>query len=170
MIASRYLDDYETGFSSLTRSTGVSSEANTIAKLVSDAVEHLFDTETLGERFRRAVHILKGVYEETRIYNWDGYGAEAVSGRAYYEAWKFLEALPILSVPIPEVSADPDGEISFEWYEGPDKIFSVSVSSDGQLAYAGIFGINKVYGSEYFDEEIPWAILDNLRRFTSHKE
>ena len=69
-----------------------------------------------------------------------------------------------MSVPTPDISIDTDGEVRYEWYKGPRQVFSVAVRSDGQLAYAGLLGVNKAYGAEYFADDLPNAILDNLRR------
>ena len=59
---------------------------------------------------------------------------------------------------------DPDGEVSLEWYRGPRRVFSISIGSNDELTYAGIFGASKARGVEPFSFEIPHAVLDNLRR------
>jgi hypothetical protein len=113
----------------------------------------------MAERFsalRRACNL-------AAIKNWDGYGGEAVSPVVYRSARAFLEFLPF-SVPDPDVGADPDGEISFEWHLSPRRVFSVSVGERGQLSYAGLFGASKTYGTEHFVNELPRAITDNLTR------
>ena len=73
---------------------------------------------------------------------------------------------PPRSVPAPEISAEPDGEIAFDWHEGVGT-FSVSVGPGGVLNYAGLFGKNKVYGTEYWGDEIPGPIIDNVVRLYS---
>lgn len=97
---------------------------------------------------------------------WDGYDASPVTEQTIKEAYKFICLLP-LSLPTPdEISADPDGDISFEWYKATNYIFTVSVSEKKTIAYAGIFGTyTKVHGSEYFDFKIPSSILDNIKKF-----
>ena len=116
-----------------------------------------------GKSQEAARSALQDVYEECRSDNWDGYGARGVGRRAYREAARFCALLPA-SVPPPEVAADPDGEITFEWHAGQRKAFSVSVGSKSQLTYAGFFGENKVHGVEHFGDEFPEAILGSLHR------
>jgi len=65
---------------------------------------------------------------------------------------------------MPEVVPEPSGEIGLEWSKGKDKVFVVSLSGKNEIVYAGLFGINKVHGVEYFGDAVPSTILENLRR------
>jgi hypothetical protein len=98
--------------------------------------------------------------------NWDGYGAQPVDPNSFNEAERFIRALPT-TIPEPEIAVDPDGEISLEWYLEPRKVFSVSIGKRNEITYAGLYGLNKTYGREYFGDEIPKAVLDNLDRLFS---
>src|SRR6185312_16690367 len=53
-------------------------------------------------------------------------------------AMNFASQLP-LSARLPDISADPDGEIAFDWSSPSGKMFSVSISGSGVLSYAGWF-------------------------------
>ena len=150
-------------FLSLFSNTGLSNEAETLRERYEDAVLHLLQSQSLGERLHKNFKSLEEVVTEASTLNWDGYGALPVNKLAQYKAEQFLRALP-LSIPNPEIGVDPDGEISFEWYNGRSKVFSISVSDTGKLTYAGIFGIRKVNGVEYFEDRIPRAIINNLQR------
>jgi hypothetical protein len=150
-------------FLSLVSNTGVSDEAETLQEHFVDAISHLFQSQTLGESLRKNLENLEEAVQEASAPNWDGYDALPVNELVHYKAEQFLKALP-LSIPNPEIGVDPDGEVSFEWYNGTSKIFSVSVSGAGKLTYAGIFGISKVNGVEYFEDKIPGAIIINLQR------
>lgn len=78
----------------------------------------------------------------------------------------FASLLP-RSLPIPEVSADPDGEISFDWIGPSRKMFSVSVNKAGRLAYAGWFAENStIHGTENFSDSLPQEIVRSLSRAT----
>src|SRR5712664_413929 len=67
----------------------------------------------------------------------------------------------------PEVSADPDGDISFDWLGPSRKMFSVSINKFGRLAYAGWFGENsRVHGIEQLAESCPQEILRGIARAT----
>lgn len=79
-------------------------------------------------------------------------------------ATKFAAMLP-LSIQLPEVAADPDGEISFDWLGPSGKMFSVSVDRNGRLAYAGRFGNKtKKNGVEQLSETCPPEIILGIER------
>ena len=142
---------------------GVSEEASVLQGRIAMVLNRMLQSETLGEPISEALNALREVFEECSEDNWDGYGASAISINTYLESRRFLQILPT-TIPIPEITAEPDGEIAFEWFIKPRRILSVSVGSDRILTYAGIFGINKTHGTEYFGDELPAAILSNLQR------
>ena len=106
---------------------------------------------------------LATVWEECRQSNWDGYQALAVSQDTLRYAYLFLELLP-LGYPKPSVGAEPDGQLTLEWHRSPRQTLSVSVSPEGNLYYAGLFGANRVYGTEAFFGDVPQSILTLIRR------
>lgn len=114
---------------------------------------------TLGEA---SAELLKTAIEAS-VPNWDGHGAVPVKLAALAHAEAFLEAFPT-SLPQPEVSADPDGEVSFDWFFRPDVVFSLSISETGRLSYAGLFGHASTYGEESLSDRIPGTILAGLHR------
>jgi len=114
-----------------------------------------------------ALEELEKVYEECSEANWDGYGAMPISRETYFEARKLLTMIP-LSFQMPEILAEPDGEIGFEWYKDKDSVFVISVSGNNIITYAGLFGTsNKTHGTECFADELPRIILENIRRLFS---
>ena len=70
---------------------------------------------------------------------------------SYEESLRFLDMLPG-TTPAPEVSVDPDGMVAFEWHEEPRWVFSVSIETNGELVYAGLFGNCKTHGTENFGQ------------------
>lgn len=68
---------------------------------------------------------------------------------------------------MPEIVAEPTGEIGFEWRRGRGRVFVLSVGGKHRITYAGIFGGNKIHGSEYFEETLPFVIIQHLRRLYS---
>lgn len=70
--------------------------------------------------------------------NWDGYGAIPVSRRAIRHAREVLTRLG--DVPEPELSADPDGEASMDWYGRNGRVFSLSVSPEARVSWASMVG------------------------------
>jgi hypothetical protein len=102
-------------------------------------------------------------FEECRQPNWDGYGAQAVGEETYHLAHQFLTALS-LSTPVPSIGAEPDGQITVEWYRSPERTLSVSISPDGELHYAALLGSTKAYGTEPFVGEVPKIISSLIHR------
>ena len=100
------------------------------------------------------------------IYSIQGDDAKAIDFDSYSEATRFAQTFP-KTIPLPDVTVEPDGEIAFEWYRQPRRVFSISIGSRNVITFAGLFGLNKVNGEEYFGDEIPKTILDNLERLYS---
>lgn len=148
-----------------TNTPGVSSAADEIRRFSEEISISLETSEVLGTRKSREE--LFAVFTNGLQENWDGYGASPICHSTYNQALRFLQALP-KGCPLPEVSADPDGEIAFEWFVAPRWEFSVSFAPDGRLSFAGLFGPNTTYGTECFLDEIPEGIIYNLRRVSSH--
>jgi hypothetical protein len=144
-------------------SYGLGDEAGKVESLLFQLAESTDETVSLGKPKKDAVDHLYKFYCESREPGWEASGASAVSFEAYSKAEKFIKALPT-SFPIPEVAVDPDGEVSLEWYRGPDRVFSVSIGPGDSLSYAGLFGPNKAHGTERFTAAIPRVVLENIRR------
>ena len=98
--------------------------------------------------------------------NWDGYGAARVAAGAVAFAERVLLVIPE-SWPSPDVGVDPDGDVSLEWSEAPDRVLTISIDEEGVLHYAGLFGDSKSYGAESFLGQLPPAIVGNLERLYS---
>jgi hypothetical protein len=146
--------------------TGISEEASVMSCHLEEIFDELIGSLALGAAYAAAVEDLSEVIEESSSSDWDGYGARPVGSPTCFNALRFLRALP-WDVPVPEVAAEPDGEISFEWYRGSRSVFSVSVGPGRRLTYAGIFGSNEAHGTEHFFDELPKTILGNLQRLLS---
>ncbi len=137
--------------------SAISEEARRVRTLTAFPMTETPD----GRRRRWALH---EVWSASSVPDWDGYGAAPVTPEARAAAEGFLRALPTTWLS-PETAADPDGEISFEWVREPHWVFTVSVSPERRLSYAGLFGANRVHGAESFLGQLPQAIVDNLVRF-----
>ena len=131
-------------------------------------VEKMFEdcSQSVIINANESLQELYNLLGECSTENWDGYGAQPVDPDSFNEAERFIRALPT-TVSEPEVAVDPDGEISLEWYFEPRKVFSVSIGKRNEIKYAGLYGLNKTYGREFFDDEIPKAIFDNIERLFS---
>jgi len=89
--------------------------------------------------------------------SWDGYGASPISKFAIGLAYTLINLLPDTIKP-PELAPSPDGEISFEWYVGKERL--LAVTSDGVVfVYAAIMAPGhtqhgRVPVSKFWPEEV----------------
>ncbi len=141
----------------------VGKEAEILKNDASRYEEELNQPLSTGPAKETVLKSLEEILHECQHEGWDGYGATAVLEESVSKAVNFLELFQP-GLQMPEVSADPDGEISFEWFKATDRVFSISVGTNGELSYAGIFGPNKTHGVEIFKDQIPKVIFDNLNR------
>ena len=85
---------------------------------------------------KKSLKQLEEALMEANINGWKGENSVAVSLPVAYHSLHFLRLLPD-DIPNPNIAAEPDGEIEFEWYKNPDRNFSVSVNKNGGLNYVG---------------------------------
>lgn len=142
---------------------GASDVAQIVAKRNAEGRRSLQDSFYLGFRGTELFNELYTVAEGCRKPNWDGQGAAAVSEESYRSAYRFLEALPLGTLP-PSVGVEPDGEMTLEWYHSSRRIVSISFSKAGELHYAALLGASKAYGTEPFFGEVPKVIVDLISR------
>lgn len=143
---------------------GVSDDAETLNKLLEGIRDDYSRTVTMTMRDEQVINALEETLEECSVYDWDGYGAQPVELESVMQAKRFLDTLPI-TFPFPEISVDPDGEITLEWYAGPRKVFYLSIGGNSQLTYAGLFGpSDSRRGTKPFGDELPKTILKHIKR------
>ncbi len=145
---------------------GSSGAAEYVVKQIAEGWAQLRKSNSFGAGIEAATEELRGVAEECSSIGWDGYEAAAIEQETIRQAMRFLNALP-LGMAAPTVGAEPDGHITFEWYQSPRRILSVSVSPEGDLHYAALLGFRKSYGTEPYFGEIPSDILNLVRRVVS---
>ena len=120
------------------------------------------DVESRCEAQSRWVQKLKEICQDAASHNWDGEGAEPVQDGAIKYAIALVSELT-QGVRFPDAGVDPDGEISLEWRVRGDA-FSISISSEGRLSYAGLFGKSDCHGTEWMDGYVPAQVLRQLDR------
>lgn len=143
---------------------GVSDDAYMLVRKEEEIQSAISESVTVG--YKQMLQAIFEALEECSVNNWDGYNAKAIDPGSFEEALRFSGMLPT-TIPIPETDVDASGEFVFEWHKGPRKVFSVVVEGNNVLTYAGLFGTNKTSGTEYFGDELPKTILDNLQRLLS---
>lgn len=142
---------------------GVSSTAAALEGEMEDIEQVLLLTVTHGRRYSQTLHSLAEACESSAAENWDGYGACAIDPSSLSKAIWFSKLIPTRAA-LPEVTIDPDGEVRFEWYRGPRRVFAVTVRGNGELVYAGIFGASEIHGTEYLEDQLPPSFLANIDR------
>lgn len=149
--------------SPLTPSTGVSPAADELRNRIQDTLTELAGSLALRGTAEAALAELERLRMAAAEANWDGHGALPLDAGAVDQAFRFIQALPT-TIPVPDVSADPDGEVDLLWQLDPTRTISVSVAANGRLAYAALIGSAQSFGTEWLANEIPQQILDNLAR------
>ncbi len=81
---------------------------------------------------------------------WDGEDGAPIDRGSLLYAHRLARLLP-LGMRTPELSVDPDGEVSFEWSPVRGRSVSVSVARDGSLRWAAVHGSSGNCG------QIPWT-------------
>jgi len=106
---------------------------------------------------------IEEIAAECSLPGWDGYGANAVTTAAVMEARAFGEVIDP-SLIVPEVGAEPDGALTFEWHRSARQTLSVSVHGSRLLHYAALLGTEKIYGTEEFRTGMPQVLRDLIAR------
>jgi len=153
-------------FLAFPRNLGVSPSAKAVGRQAKELQDISNQSVTIGWHHKEMLKRLGVAIAKSSKSDWDSYGAKAVDLDSVHSAIWFARLLP-MHIPIPDIYVDPDGEIVFEWYLDPRRVFSITVTRNGELAYAGLFGVNKVYGVEYLDDELPEIVIDNIFRVFS---
>ena len=95
---------------------------------------------------------------------WDGADAAPKDRGAVARAGDLIRALPE-GIPLPEVAPEPDGCISLDWIQAPERLFSLSVGANRRLAYAWLDGAEKGHAAVVFDgQKVPRTILQGIKR------
>ncbi len=101
---------------------------------------------------------LREICQQCQQPNWDGEGAEAISTETHEVALRLLDSLPS-GIPMPAVSAEPDGQLNFEWYQASRRLLSASICSNGTLYWAALIGSEDPRGSCQFVDQFPQTLL-----------
>ncbi len=150
------------------RSTAQSEPAKEIDRLREKIREHLLLSYVMSNPAEQVLTELEAVRAEASREGWDGYDARPLSSDAYAFARIFLNALPS-TAPLPEVSADGDGEVTLDWVFGERKALTVSVGPTGRCTFAWMLGLRVYRGTDWIDDEIPEEILSALGKLVRDK-
>ncbi len=161
-----------TGLITPPRSTARSEPAMRLSEMQEEIRKHLLSSYVIGNATERAAAQLDEVSSEASYVGWDGYGALPVDPLACVYAKLFLNILPT-TAPIPELSADSDGEIALDWDFGERKALTVSIGPTGRCTFAWMNGQSTYRGTDWMDDEIPASVafaLSQLARSSQSNE
>ena len=101
--------------------------------------------------------------------DWDGGGAAAIAPLVVDRAVELVRALPA-HVPLPEVAAEPDGGLSFDWIASKARVFSLSIGMTQRLSFAWIDGADRGHGVVRFDgDSVPLRIIEGIHDVMSNR-
>lgn len=145
------------------RSNAQSEDARRLLEIQEGIREHLLNSYIVRDARERLLDELDDLCAEASQPGWDGYGARPVNTDACDFAKTFIRALPT-TAPLPELSADPDGEVSLDWFFGDRRVLSVSVGPTGRCTFAWLLGQRSTRGTDWIEDEIPASIAFALRQ------
>ncbi len=129
--------------------SGCSSDiAFFISQQRENSYELLQESNALGFIAKGIFQKLDEVFEECSSAGWDGANAKPISVETLQNAKAFLKSFPLGMEP-PDVGAEPDGDITLEWYKSSDRVISISINPGGWLYFAAIIGAKKRHGVDF---------------------
>lgn len=97
---------------------------------------------------------------------WDDAETRRIEGTTIQLAYLFLDLLPDYC-DVPDISPEPDGHIELEWYVQPRRTLSVSISPQGKIYWAALYGTEDPRGSCPFpSESLPETVLYWIGKIT----
>jgi len=154
------------GLISPARSTAKSESAQSIKTMQEQIRRHLLDSYMIRRVADQALSELEEVEEEASYDGWNGYGGKRIDLQACAFAKAFLTALPT-TAPVPEISADGDGEVALDWIFGDRRALTVSIGPTGRCTFACIRGESAFRGTDWMTDGIPATIAYFLGRLAS---
>jgi hypothetical protein len=139
-----------------------SHEAQRLRQIPSQSITSA-SSVSVEEPYRRAATAIIEAAQEASRPNWDGEGASPITPGALRQAFAFLDVLPI-TLSEPDVSVDPDGEISFDWSLGPGRALTASIGATGRISFAALIGASRLHGSYYLLDALPEPLAFALRQ------
>ena len=120
---------------------------------------------SLSKEKQSLISELHAIGEECGEVDWDGEGACAITDSTLEIAKHFIEVFPE-DMPLPEISPDADGDISFDWYWGKGKAVSASINSDGRISFAWLDLPDRGHGVVWFENNIcPKRLIVTINGF-----
>lgn len=145
---------YVTGWRHATGSSAASEPASRLKAHATRAYHHY--AKTGFELIEQQIAEVRATCADQ---GWDGYSARPIEAITVEQAMRFALALP-RNLPVPDIVAEPDGEIAFDWAGSDGRVISVSIGPTGTLAYAALLSEHsRQNGSEQLGEAIPPRVI-----------
>lgn len=125
--------------------SGVSEEADRLAKATKELQLHCERPESLYGRKAEAINRLYAAVDELRV----DVNQEPAVPEAMLNATKFLRILPN-EMRLPDIGVEPDGSISLDWIVSRTCMLSISISTSDRLAFAWLNGSDRGHAVAYF--------------------
>lgn len=165
MSATHSTPDRLAGLLTPNRSNAQSKQARRLLEMQEEIRGHLLKSHFVRAPREQLLDELDDIRDGASQVGWDGYGAQPLNVDAYDFAKAFIKALPT-TAPLPEVGADPDGEVSLDWHFGPRRALSVSIGPTGRCTFAWVLGQRSNRGTDWIEDEIPASIVFALRELS----
>jgi hypothetical protein len=159
-----------TGYSMLRLAAGdvvaLSDEASAIRGSALEVLEIVEASISLFGQKAAVISKIWAAFEEAGEDNWDGEGGQGMDVLSALRAADLIRALPD-NFPLPEITVEPDGEISFDWIESRNRLFSLSVGTGDRLAFAWVDGSESGHGvARARGATVPSRILNEVAEIT----
>ncbi|HXX84772.1 MAG TPA: hypothetical protein VEN29_12410 [Casimicrobiaceae bacterium] len=136
---------------------GVSKESAAVDQSYRNALSHVLSAINKQCELIEKKEAFEALLKEHLTAGWDGYDAQPVSADAVARAYEFAVALPPAYANA-DISVNRYGDVEFEWYVRPDKLFTLSIGVGGKYYYASLNGMERDSGFGYI-AGLPLRIL-----------
>ena len=143
--------------------TGISSEAGVLRRAARETQNSAEQSQALFGEKGSTIGKIQELVEECSSVGWDGYDGCPISPRTANFANDFIRVLSP-SLAMPDISAEPDGEIALEWIASRSKVFSISLGETNRISYAWIDGGDHGHAVAIFDgQKVPRKIVEGIQ-------
>ncbi len=129
--------------------------------LVTESVSRLEANTHIAMHRHELFDELMDTYNDCDEDGWDGYGAKAMTPEAYSNASCLIQLLPSSIVP-PEIGPTNDGNVAFDWSNGPKKSVTLVINGFGDIYYAQILGRRRKSGYDYLEGELSDDLIRSI--------
>lgn len=109
------------------------------------------------------IQSLQDIFLDSLNADWAGHASKAVLPETFHWAVKLIQSLPD-DIDDPDIGVESDGHITMEWYISANRTVTISIDDKGNLYFAGLIGLQKIYGDLPFYGTFPQALITQICR------